>query len=203
MTVRPWDETHPYYFSDEEDLLGENYRADRSYWSRAAGWTIEEGVALSMGYEPRAVNSEILSGVDHLPARMYAERLSFAVRARHMEHLKDFNEPASFIKWAKSQGLSFDPELEKAVGSGKKGAKAAQLREAEHLNPKVRQSLLKIALGLAMAVYGYDPKKPRSSVPREIKDELYRVGISLDEDTVRKRLTEAADELIDTQEEGS
>jgi hypothetical protein len=64
------------------------------------------------------------------------------------------------------------------------------------LNPKSRQSLLKLVLGLAVDGYGYDPKDKRSPIPKELADALSGRGISIDEDTVRKWLKEAG-EVVD------
>ncbi|GEP04934.1 hypothetical protein [Methylobacterium oxalidis] len=195
MTDSAWDEGHPLFHLTTEEFFGRDPRADRGYWSRAACWTNEEAIALSFGCEPRVVNWEFLKNSGHPFAKLYAERRSLAIRARHVNLLNDFNEPEAFIKWAKRQGISFDPDLEKAVKDGKKVAKTTKDREDEHLNAKSRQSFLKIVLGLAAATYSYDPQKPRGSIVREIKDDLDRIGISLDEDTVRKWLAEAADEF--------
>jgi hypothetical protein len=59
------------------------------------------------------------------------------------------------------------------------------------LRSKERDSLLKLVLGMAVDGYGYDPKASRSPVPREIADCLELLGLSIDEDTVRKWLNEA------------
>ncbi|QGY01548.1 hypothetical protein MMSR116_06255 [Methylobacterium mesophilicum SR1.6/6] len=190
-----WDESHPYFYMTGEEFYGTDPQSDREYWSRAAGWTVEEAIALSFGCEPRVVNWPALKGTGHPFEKRYAEWRSLAIRARHMGQLKEFNEPEVFIQWAKRQGMSFDPELEKAVRTSNKAAKATQAREDDHLNSKSRQSLLKLVIGLVTATYSYDHQRARTSIVREIKDDLDRVGIKLDEDTIRKWLAEAADEF--------
>ncbi|WP_162560596.1 hypothetical protein [Methylobacterium durans] len=195
MTNRAWDENHPHFYLTDEEFFDGDPRADLGYWSRAACWTIEEAIALSYGYEPRVVNWEFLKNSGHPFAELYAQRRSLAMRARHMDQLKEFNEPEAFINWAKRQGMSFDSDLEKSVKNGKKSANTAQTQEDDHLNPKTRHSLLKLVLGVAVEKYRYDPERTRSSVAREIRDSLDRVGISLDEDTIRRRLAEAAEEF--------
>ncbi len=60
---------------------------------------------------------------------------------------------------------------------------------------KEKESLLKIAIGLAVKGYGFDPKSSRSPTAKEISDDLIALGISLSDDTVRKYLKEAAELL--------
>ncbi len=54
-----------------------------------------------------------------------------------------------------------------------------------------RDSLLKLVIGIAVKGYGYDPKASRTGTAREIAGDLQLLGIPLDEDTVRKFLTDA------------
>lgn len=61
--------------------------------------------------------------------------------------------------------------------------------------PKEKDSLLKIVLGLVLTNYEYKPHASRNSTSREIVDDLLLHGISVDEDTVRKWLSEAKELL--------
>ncbi|AWN44003.1 hypothetical protein DK389_30245 [Methylobacterium durans] len=179
------------------ELFGRNPAAEIEYWAKLAFWSIEEGVTLSYGYDPRVVTWVFLRDSGHPSAWRYANRLSQALRARDMGHLGDRNVPTDFIRWAKSLSLSFAPEVAQAVINNSKTKKIANQSSEDGLNPKVRQTLLKLVLGMAAAYHGYNPKKPCGSVPGEIKRELDRVGIKLDVDTIRKWLAEAADEFGD------
>lgn len=55
-----------------------------------------------------------------------------------------------------------------------------------------RKTLLKLVIGMAVAGYTHDPSASKSPVPKEIADDLAKLGISVDPDTVRKYLREAA-----------
>ena len=48
---------------------------------------------------------------------------------------------------------------------------------------------------MAVNGYGHDPKAVRNSTAKEIAGDLHRLGIALDEDTVRKYLAEGRDLL--------
>ncbi|WP_139189052.1 hypothetical protein [Thalassobaculum litoreum] len=59
------------------------------------------------------------------------------------------------------------------------------------LTTRERESLLKLVIGMAVGGYGLDPVASRSNATSEIASDIQRVGLSLDEDTVRKYLREA------------
>ena len=67
--------------------------------------------------------------------------------------------------------------------------------KAKQLGTKERESLLKMIIGMARGGYAYDPKLNRSAVPQEIANVLAKHGVTLDVDTVRKWLREAAEFL--------
>ena len=63
------------------------------------------------------------------------------------------------------------------------------------LHPKEKESLLKIVIAMAKVGYKYDPADRKSSTPSEIVTDVESLGLSVDVDTVRKWLREAADLL--------
>lgn len=63
------------------------------------------------------------------------------------------------------------------------------------LKTRERETLLKMIIGMAVDFYGYDPKASKSTVPKEISDNLDLLGISVSDDTIRKWLREAAEYL--------
>ena len=58
-----------------------------------------------------------------------------------------------------------------------------------------RESLLKIALGMAIKGYSYDPKRARNDAISEICSDLEQLGMSVSDDTIRKYLNEAKEFL--------
>lgn len=63
------------------------------------------------------------------------------------------------------------------------------------LGTRERDSLLKLVIAMATGGYGYNPMAGRSSTATEITNDLQSVGLSLDQDTVRKYLAEARELL--------
>jgi hypothetical protein len=59
------------------------------------------------------------------------------------------------------------------------------------LKTRERDSLLKMVIGMAVKGYAYKPNANRNNAVSEIADDLQKLGISLDPDTVRRYLNEA------------
>jgi hypothetical protein len=72
---------------------------------------------------------------------------------------------------------------------------AAAQKLKRQSNPKVMESLRKLAIGMATKHYRIDPANPRNTATRRIRDDLALVGISLDDQTILNRLREAAELL--------
>lgn len=69
------------------------------------------------------------------------------------------------------------------------------------LSTRERTSLLTLVIGMAVNGYVYDPAASRSSVASEIASDLHKLGLSLDEDTIRKYLNESKELLPGDQTE--
>lgn len=65
-------------------------------------------------------------------------------------------------------------------------------------NAKANTSLLKMVITMAVYGYKYDPKAKKSHVPADIVSDAELLNLTIDSDTVRKWLKEAA-ELLDQQ----
>lgn len=57
-----------------------------------------------------------------------------------------------------------------------------------------KNSISKMLVGLAVGGYSYDPTT-RSNVPKEIAEDLTKLGLSVGDDTVRKILNDAVDDV--------
>ena len=79
-----------------------------------------------------------------------------------------------------------------------------QLQQAgsKQLATRERDSVMKLIIGMAVRGYRYDPTAVRNSATGEICSDLAELGLSLDSDTVRKWLREAA-ELLPRQDSGA
>jgi hypothetical protein len=101
----------------EDDFFAVDPRADFAHWSRASYWTIEEAIALSLGYDPNVVSSEKLKDYDaaEVPfVAVYAQRRDLILRGKEMQ-LTDRVVPHDFVAWARARGIPVPPELEERV----------------------------------------------------------------------------------------
>ncbi len=73
---------------------------------------------------------------------------------------------------------------------------APQDNEEKPLSTKERNTLLRLVIGVAIHAYGYNPSYRRNTAPGEISEALAELGMSIDPDTVRKYLKEAADTVL-------
>lgn len=94
--------------------------------------------------------------------------------------------PKEFIKLAIDKDVTVPEELQALV----------QKEEIEApLNKSERESLLKMVLGMAVAKYGFDPRRSENDATGKNKesiwDDLDSLGIAVDSKTVRKHLKEA------------
>lgn len=89
-------------------------------------------------------------------------------------------------------------------------AELAALREAAPASdstkvqsPIERQNMLKAIYAMAAKGYGYDPTMKRSTIVSEIVSDLALAGVPLSEDTVRRYLKEALDNVAEWREASS
>jgi hypothetical protein len=64
------------------------------------------------------------------------------------------------------------------------------------IDKRSKSSLLEMIIGLTIYCYGYNPKRPRSDVYREISEDLSRIKISLHTDTARKWIRDAIETVL-------
>jgi hypothetical protein len=162
--------------------------ADFNHWATFPYWTSEEATALSLGRDPSRVNFDTMkSYLEELPsrasspfARQYRDRRNLIYRT-HGEGSKIL--PGELVQWGVGLSLELAPGLLEAVSLCPEPPNA--------IHPKARNSLLKIIIGIAIAKYRYDPKRPMNTAPRRMAEDVCRVGYPITDDTIRTYLAEA------------
>ena len=172
-------------------------------WARSSYWSLEEGAVLAYDLDPNEAIMRSVPGYDGPRLRAPADArqlVNLAQRAIEVGALEERAAPIAFMKWARSMGVEFHPDWWAAVA----GEEALAKDEAEapppaapvlDLKTKEQETLLKMVAAMAMAYYGWDRDALRNTATGEIADDLEKVGVSLDPDTIRKWLRTAA-ELI-------
>lgn len=186
---------------DSVAVIGAERRRKRliSPWARSSYWSPADGAALAYNLDPTIAVARTAGAQDNPGIRGSADAshlLQLAYRAVGSKVLREKAPPMVFMKWARSTGVEFHPDWWAAVGDTSASAEEAKAPDpARHLGIKEQESLLKLVVGMAIEGYKWDPKATRSSVTQEIADDLQRVGVRLDVDTVRKWLQRGAELL--------
>ncbi len=192
--------------------------ANFAHWSKVDLWTLDEATALSLGKAPEVVGygSLVNRGLeDRSPfTRAYMNRRHLLTRAKEAGTLEFPVLPAAYVSWAEQRGVALPEDLISAVASAGyrieerntllaerdsllEVVQRLQMEAAKEkpLNPKERNSLQRMVLGMAKVNYGYDPTKERNSAVTRIARDLEGVELDVGDDTVRRRLKEANDEV--------
>jgi hypothetical protein len=148
-----------------------------------------------------------------------------AQRAGTMGQIKPHNSPSEFLNWAQECRLPIPKELTAAVKIyaprltdwkieyERKHAEVVELtkeivglREGSPMHSEAhgekpfsvreRESLLKIIIGMAMEQYAHDPYAKRTETAKQIESDIVCIGLSMDQDTIRKYLAEAKERFI-------
>jgi hypothetical protein len=166
---------------------------DYTHWSRLELWSIKHAARLFCGIEPwhyefdyREYPAETEEAIHKI-----SSLIETAVNANVLENIPISNRqtmdpavhlrPQDVVGWAQKKGISIPQELSKAF----------KVKQPNDLGAREKDTLLKLICGMACAGYGYDPKALRSLITKEIYDDLLKLGISINEDTIKKWLTAA------------
>jgi hypothetical protein len=163
--------------------------ADFSHYGQAAGWRLEECVALSFGKDPEQVSWETVAPYMEVSkfAKDYERRRDLILRASEAKQISDFVAPAVFVAWAKRSGIDLPPGLVQACRTKKPDTDLNKpLLRSE------REALLKLVGGMAIAAYRYDPELKKNPPISEICSDLELLGLHLEADTVRKYVKQGA-----------
>jgi hypothetical protein len=180
-----------------------------SYWIALPSWSEDEAVALSLGKDPKTVNSGSFKGPLRRVspfAQNYLHRLEIVRRAVGIGDIKGKLDgstlrirPADFVEWG-SQNLEALPEELLTIRHDRSAVQADSESGSDSLG-KVRPSTwIRIFATLAIDKYGFstDP----SDVARardEILDAAARIRCPINEDTVQDAIVEAATFLRESQ----
>jgi hypothetical protein len=166
--------------------------ADFAFWCDLETWTIDEATALMLGKDPSKVVWEDVCKLtsNSLFAVSYRDLRLQLLRAMKDGKLTERDEPKKFIEWASSVGRQLPDRMRLKTTGATSGP-------ANELNPKERESLLKMVLGMAMAKYGFDPQAKKNSATTEIKNDLIARDLRTDDGTILKFLRQGAEEFLD------
>ena len=187
-------------------------RVDIDHWIRTDVWRTDEAAAISLGFEPRFVNTETLK--PYLQSSQQAEdfdrRLMKIVRAIEKGTLTELFGPIEFFRWATGNDLQLPPDMVEAITTlpSLRQPEPPELealrveneilkRELEtskaanrDLRPRELRSLQIMVAAMAKK-FGFDPNASRTSAVAEIVRAAELIGCSIDPHTVLTHLLNA------------
>jgi hypothetical protein len=206
--------THLLFHKTPNSVSSEPGAAQHEGWIRKLFWTAEEAAALSFGRSPDKIiwdedfGFRGLRGISEF-ATNYCMVLDFIVEAQSKEILPLVIPTRMYVRWAEANQVPLPPDLAKSVDvfydalmettdlTAMLQSRLEQLNKdlvtflpktTAELNPKLRNSMLRVILGVAKDKYLH-PKKPGTAL--RISNALLTQGIDVGEDTIQKYLKEA------------
>ena len=113
-----------------------------------------------------------------------------ATMAKHSKYVDEMGKrQGQIIQDCKSLNAAKDELIEKLKARINQ-LETAPAQNVKQLGTRERESMVKLVIGMAIGGYAYDPNASRNSSTGEIASDLLQIGLSLDEDTIRKYLAE-------------
>ena len=190
-----------------------------AYFARMDHWTGSEAVSLLLGDDPRlALQKRPGDSRSRLQnTREYNELAVLFDRSQDKIGFSHRYDPALVIEWATFNDIPVPAKLVEFVEkykdplqdwdpiTGWMAPRHGHNLEADQppsknenalgLHPKTKASLLKLTAGLAVRGYGYNPNAMRNETVSDIERDLQALGIPLSDDTIRKWLRIACEEI--------
>lgn len=163
-------------------------------------WFVSHAIMYLHGFKPMEYDSSSYHDQDPNASIINSDKKMKLIN----EYLQDANKlndiqiyqrsgskikPREFMEWAGKLKLSFSNLI-----SDK------NTNEQRPIKTRERDTLLKLIIGMAVEQYGFDPKSKRNEATGNIQSDLESCGLSMDADTILKKLREASD-LLPTQRE--
>jgi hypothetical protein len=161
------------------------------FWPKVACWTPEEATMLSLGLEPMTLAPSAPLETASQDSMLYRQRRLLILRAIEVGQLPSPLTPLAFIEWAKRYDVSIPEGLRQAINDN--DSKGRRSYTDDNCHPKITASMQKMILAMAIGCYRWNPMDFRSTVVADIMHDLKKVGIRMNEGTVRSRLKEAND----------
>jgi hypothetical protein len=201
--------------------VGQFYNApeaipDVESWMQRAYWTVDEATALLLGREPSVVKPKSLRDRNAKSSRLAKEYWStreLITRALEMGVVGEGENvrPGSLLGWAHNHGIpKWHPDdnirdgLDKDVPPLPKDITSHELRlrynKLKSSKAKQDAKTAQLVAYLAFKAFQFNPRKPGSDIVGKIYKALTKEWartVTIDEDTLRARLSEAAEAFPD------
>jgi hypothetical protein len=141
-----------------------------------------------------AIPVELREKVAKLKGKLVDWKKNYAeLQAMYDQHVSDWKSLVDKHKGVIEAKQARIVQLEAELAAIREAPAASDPTKTQ--SPIERQNMLKTIYTMAVKGYGYDPTQKRSTIVSEIVSDLDLAGLSLSEDTVRRYIKEASDNL--------
>ncbi|UTH72513.1 hypothetical protein [Chromobacterium sp. IIBBL 290-4] len=175
------------------------------HWLKYDEWTTKEAALIFLGLHPEAMKGlgiNIGTSIDLIPEEFQeVARLCQVFKRADWSHLgvNYYNgklHPAAYFQMADEKQIEIDELVLEVARKWYRNKSASTNSEGEHADVELRKlerdSLFKIVIGWAISIYSYDPSAKRNPHLSAMREDIERAGLSIDDETLRKWLREAA-----------
>lgn len=177
---------------------------DARRWARAKDWTWAEAEYLLVGldyWKVSRLSPDVPLDLKDRERAKVRDALQFHFR---LDEVPARVAPTVALEIASRAGIVPPEELALEVASAADRARTTARHSPEPDSSKglarKYNKLLKVFLAIAVKGYGYDPLAHRQQAIAAIRLDAEAVGVRVDDDTIRSRLSEAREELDATEE---
>lgn len=183
---------------------GDASLADFDYWSKAAYYTLDEALWLSVGLQPtdrfdaRILHSAGQRKTVDAASKFLIKRRELFVRELQSGSITRKQTSATLFEWIQRVDLEVHPGFKRMLEKTlERSSKALVQNESNSANTdeykgkfeaREKVSLSKMLLAIAITEYGYDPEARRSPIPKEMQDLAAQLGLEISQDTIRQYL---------------
>ncbi|MDR5755598.1 hypothetical protein [Caballeronia sp. LZ035] len=176
---------------------------DFRYWVALDKWTAKEAALLLDAKDPRRHPTFSIRSKTTQPEYETARQIAAVIRRTNWGRRYGIckwevkEDPLYICDAVRRAGFSLPVQLvhELAKRQTRGESRATPRFDDAKMNKsavtKERQAMLKLIIGLAMGGYRLDPDAPRNSHAKEMRIDLERAGVPLDDATIKKYLDEA------------
>lgn len=175
---------------------------DLDFWARAATWTDEQAVLLSLNRNPLPKYIDSIKGLASFEiqeskiAMNFFDRIALVKSAKEADQISKEGKSIEFVGWFQRMEFDVRMDLIEQVGRFQSNRPKPTIIIEGDLSEREKQTLLKIIAAMAVRGYRFDLNAKRNEATSDIKGDLELLGFNLDDKTILKWLR-AATKLID------
>lgn len=139
------------------------YKTDFMYWMKMSYWTLDEGIALLLGLNPKHSSWDLMhdeSKGTHLNPFIgfYSELRNIVLRAQEVQKITDPISPFALVEWAESVGIAIPEDLQEQIAIMKNRKTTAEI-EKDNFLKEIAMLQNKIKVLEASVWQGFDEKE--------------------------------------------